>query len=325
MEAKGIIATTRLDRHGDKIEKEALETVVDMINAGTEAIGVTIEHDGLTMPIGKVIRGKLVQLDDGEFAVATSQEIFDIHSISTPKLSETYYVAESSSDHRPFADLRIEDINKLTVSFDPHNFECNDFIEMKNFLHEEHVEVELEVRKSVLPDPEIIFHLVTGTLIVWSGKKTIEKLSNDVSTDISNCYGIIKKAIVKFAQYCIPKNRPKTYRLREQGEYIKELAIRTTNPDIVIEALQPDKLKEVETVIEKSLGQFNIFPAKVQLIYESDNKMWKLNYLLTTSGQAIGTEQCYKRTIDLFNRVSRADGSAAASISGVTASAIENE
>lgn len=316
METKGIIATTRVDRHGDKLEKEALETLVNTINTKEEAIGVSVEHDSLAMPIGKVIKGELVQLDDGEFAVKTIQEIFDIHSIKGPNQNETYYVAGSSSDYRPFADFKIEDADRPTVSFDPHNFTQKDFTEMKDFLYAENIDVELEVRKSLMPDPEIIFHLLAGTFMCWTGKKVIEKLSDDVAADISRCYSAIKKAIIKFARYSIPENRPKTYRLREQGEYIKELAVRTSDPNVVIEALQPDKLEGIETLIKESLEQFKVVPAKVQLLYDVDSKMWRLNYLITTLGQAIGTEKCYKRTIDLLNSLEPQNGRVNVSVSG---------
>jgi hypothetical protein len=57
--------------HGEKLAKEALERLVLEINSENTAIGVSVEHDGLTMPIGKVVNGKLVQLEDGEFAVET--------------------------------------------------------------------------------------------------------------------------------------------------------------------------------------------------------------------------------------------------------------
>lgn len=91
METKGIIATTHIDRHGDKIEKEALETLVQAINTQESAIAVSVEHDGLVMPIGKVLKGNLVQLPDGEFAVTTVQEIFDVHSI-TPKILMKHFI-----------------------------------------------------------------------------------------------------------------------------------------------------------------------------------------------------------------------------------------
>ena len=322
METKGIIATTHIDRHGDKIEKEALETLVQAINTQESAIAVSVEHDGLVMPIGKVLKGNLVQLPDGEFAVTTVQEIFDVHSITPKNSDETFYMAGSEQDYRPFADFKIENTDRLTVSFEPNNFTQKDFTEIKNFLLEEDVEIELEVRKSLIPDPEIVFHLIEGTFICLIGKKVVENLADDIAADISSCYRIIKNTILKFAHYSIPANRPKTYRLREQGEYMRELAVRTSDPNVVFEALQPDKLEKIDTLIKGTLGQFNVSPAKVQLLYDAGDKEWKLNYLLTTSGQAIGTEKCYKRTRDLFNSLGHEDGSANVSIAGLNPAVI---
>lgn len=317
MEIKGIIATTHMDKHGDKIEKETLETLVKAINTEESAIVVSVEHDSLVMPIGKVIKGNLVQLSDGEFAVATVQEIFDVHSIKSRTSNETYYVAGSEQDYRPFADFKIKNVDRLTVSFDPHNFMQEDFTEIKNFLSEGDIKVELEVRKSLIPDPEIVFHLIEGTFMCLIGKKVVENLASDISVDISSCYQIIKKTILKFARYSIPANRPKTYRLREQGEYMKELAVRTSNPNVVFEALQPDKLEKIDILVREGLQHLKVSPTKVQLVYDVDDKEWKLNYLLTTSGQAIGTEKCYKRTRDLFDNLGKEAGSFNVSIAGL--------
>jgi hypothetical protein len=166
----------------------------------------------------------------------------------------------------------MDNIDNLTVAIDPHNFNRNDLTVISDFLEKEQIHVEFEIKKSLIPDPELIINLVAGTLFCWTGKKALEKLSDDISTDISGLYNKIKKIIIKFAQYSIPQNRPKTYRLREQEEYVKELVIRTSDPNIVIEALQPDKLNKIESVIEKSLEQFNVSPARVQLLYEIDKK-----------------------------------------------------
>lgn len=326
MEMKGIIATTHVDGHGEKLAKEALEQLVLEINSENTAIGVSVEHDGLTMPIGKVVNGKLVQLEDGEFAVETLQEIFDIYSTKNEKFNDVYYIAESKTDRRPFAERAMDNINNLTVAIDPHNFNRNDLTVISDFLEKEQIHVEFEIKKSLIPDPELIMNLVVGTLFCWTGKKTIEKLSDDIASDISGLYSKIKKIIIKFAQYSTPQNRPKTYRFREQEEYVKELVIQTSDPNIVIEALQPDKLNKIESVIEKNLEQFNVSPARVQLIYEIDKKEWKLNYLLTASGQAIGTEKCYKRTVDLINQLEFQEGHINVSVAGLvpTTSALKD-
>jgi len=326
MEMKGIIATTHVDGHGEKLAKEALERLVLEINSGNTAIGVNVEHDGLTMPIGKVVNANLVQLEDGEFAVETLQEIFDIYSTENEIFDDVYYIAESKTDFRPFAERATDNVDNLTVAIDPHNFNRNDLTVISDFLEKEEIYVEFEIKKSLIPDPELIINLVAGTLFCWTGKKALEKLSDDISTDISNLYSKIKKIIMKFAQYSIPHNRPRTYRLREQEEYVKELVIRTSDPNIVIEALQPDKLDKIESVIEKSLEQFNVSPARVQLIFEIDKKEWKLNYLLTASGQAIGTEKCYKRTVDLLNQLKPQEGHINVSVAGLvpTTSALED-
>lgn len=83
MIVKGIGATTHLDRHNCRIAKEALEDAVKDINEGLYAVGVGMEHDPTVMPIGKVLSGRMVTFEDGEYGIEIEQEIFEKYRIYT--------------------------------------------------------------------------------------------------------------------------------------------------------------------------------------------------------------------------------------------------
>ena len=313
---KGIIATSHIDKTGSKISKGALQDIVEAINADEGSVGIIVEHDPLVMPIGKVLKGELIELDDGEYAIEAYQEIFDIADINSPNFGENYYLLESKTDLRRFTDSRIEEIHRLKVSIDPINFDKKHFYEFKKSLQDNQVDVSISVRKALLPDPDILFSVLTSSLLVWSGRKVINKLSDDVAKDISDSYRIIKMAILKYAKYCISQSRSQTYRIRECGEYVKELVVQTSDVDVVMEALKSDKIDQALSTIEESLQQIKLIPAKVQLIYDENDGKWKTNYILTVTGQAIGSERCFKRTIDLFSRTIRPDGTFYESVGG---------
>lgn len=78
----GILATTHKDLEGDKLPKEALEEFV--MQANQNIILNNVEHDPRIPPIGRLISAKLVELDDGEFAIEGITEIFD-NNFSNPK------------------------------------------------------------------------------------------------------------------------------------------------------------------------------------------------------------------------------------------------
>ena len=58
------------------------------------------------------IKGNLIQLSEGEFAVTTIQEIFDVHSIPTQNSDETFYIAGSEQVYRPFVNFKIDLVRK---------------------------------------------------------------------------------------------------------------------------------------------------------------------------------------------------------------------
>lgn len=69
------LATTHLDRHGERFTLGALETMVEQSNRQVIPLGA--EHDPRIPPLGRVIITELVELEDGEFAVEGVAEIFD--------------------------------------------------------------------------------------------------------------------------------------------------------------------------------------------------------------------------------------------------------
>lgn len=303
---KGIAATTEVDRHNCKITKEALEKAIADINTGSFAPGVGIEHDHTVLPIGKVLKGEIISMPNGEFAAQIHQEIFDEFTSFMGPDNSIFYFAESKVDSRPFVDSSPDQIEALTIGIDPVNFSREDFDMLQQFLSDEcSAQSEVVMRKSLVPDPEILFHLVFGTLLFWSGKRVVEKLSDHISTDIASCYGRIKKVICKTVQYCNPRNRPITYVFRESNQYVTELIIQTNSPNVVLDSLQCDKINVIFTKIDQMKAHLHDEIAKVQLLYDPSSEEWELNYLTSTTGQVIGSEKCYKKTAKLLETVVR--------------------
>lgn len=300
MIVKGIGATTRIDKHNCMIAKEALEDAVKDINEGLYAIGVGIEHDSTIMPIGKVISGKMVKLDDGEYGIEIEQELFDKYQVFSDDTGEKWYIAKSQRDIRPFADTQAEDIHNIKVSIDPVNFSKTDCEKLIDFYKKECLfDTEYFMRKSVIPDPEIIFTLVAGTIAAMTGKKITEHITDD----IVKLYELIKKAVLKTVKCCRQSYRSITYVIKENTSYLMELVVVTEIPDILFEALQNEKLSQIEAKIETFTNNFNVDIAKVQCLYNIEGQEWIVNYVSTRDGKVIGSEKCYKKTVKLARKI----------------------
>lgn len=70
-----IVATTHVDRHRDRIAKEALEGLVDQ--SRKHLIPVLFNHDPRVPPVGRMIGAEIQSLPDGEFALVATSEIFE--------------------------------------------------------------------------------------------------------------------------------------------------------------------------------------------------------------------------------------------------------
>ena len=172
----GIGATTEVDRHNCKIPKEVLEKMVDDINRGTYAVGVGMEHDLTILPIGKIVKSELISLENGEHAAIMYAGIFEKFVPLIGPGGTTLYFAENKKDARPFADTKHENIDVLTIGIDPVNFDEDKFIEVQEYLQKDcELQVQTVMRKSSIPDPEVMIYLISGSLITLVGGKSVRQ------------------------------------------------------------------------------------------------------------------------------------------------------
>lgn len=302
---KGIGATSHLDLHNCRLSKEMLEELVNNINNEKYAIRMGIEHDSSIMPIGKILSGKMLELEDGEYAVEIEQEIFEKLGTHTDSLNKIWYITGSYSDTRPFADAQIEKVDNIKVSIDPINFSQMGYEKLWNFYEQEcQIDVECSMRKAVIPIPEIVITLMSGTFAVMVGKKIAEKMSEQVAEDVVKIYDLIKKVVIETLKYIKKDNRPVTYLVRESGEsFLLELAVITEKPECLFEALSSEKICQIENEIDDFIKNFDVEIDKIQCLYDKESGKWEINYVSTKDGKVIGSEKCYKKTVELSKRM----------------------
>lgn len=300
---KGIAATTKIDAHNTRIALEALVEAAESINTGESVPSVGVEHDPTIMPIGKMIKAHIEKLDDVDYGLYCEQDIFSVYS--TVIDGETFIVQKSLIDDRPLTSATIEDHEKLLVQTDFVNFQTLEdaklFFEEISSLYS--IETGYIGRKSMLPDPELVFQLmeatVKGLFLYLSSKTVFEKIGNHVVdrtlSELDDLYRFIKKAIISASKRFIPANRPVTYVFTGKYDFLIELVVQTTNPNIAISAISEDRLVEVITEINRLRSRFSNF-TKIQLVYNEDVEKWEFNYLATEKGEIIGTEKSYKKS-----------------------------
>ncbi len=301
---KGIGATTHIDRHNCRITKEVLEDMAKDITDGVCAVGMGVEHNLAVMPIGKVLNGKIIELEDGEYALEIEQEIFEEYFSYEDERGAKWYITGSKTDRRPFADTQMDNTPNIKISIDPVNFSQEDVEKLMDFYKKEcSFDTECLIRKSYIPDPEIMFTLMAGTLAIMTGKKVLDKTAEQVANDVVKIYDMIKKASLETVKRFNKKNRPVTYVIREKSTSVIELIVVTEKVDVLFEALTAEKMDLIEKEIENFKRRFDVNIAKLQCVYAVDEAKWLVNYVSTRDGKVIGSEKCFKNTVELSKRV----------------------
>lgn len=304
MIGKGFAATTIMDAHGDKLSKEQLILMANEINEDKYAKGAGLEHDLLVMPIGKTIHGEVLSIGDNEYGLEIQQELFDTFKIIKLADGKSYVKAESEIDKRPFIEEISYDNFKLAVSIDKTNFSDVNYQLFWNQFTDDEIEKRALIRKSVLPEPEIVFALIKGTIGILSAlvaKKALDKLADSIAEDIDKSYQVIKKAVVAFVKFANHNNRPITYVFEDNyNDILVQLIVRSNNADKIFISLAKEKICTVAQKIDELKIQFPI--NKIQFLYNEENDLWEFRYLTTEIGTVIGTEVAFRYTKELISK-----------------------
>ncbi len=290
------MATTHLDSHNQRFAKEALEGLANQINESS-ALGMTIEHD-LTLPFfGKVTKAYLEELPDGEYGVIGESILFnqeDTQEVTLPTGKKGFI--DTWSDNKPFIVEKNEIPSSIEISFDLVNFKSND--DIKNFQDEVPKELSFNpriiVRKSYIPDPQLIINLSESAIQLLIAQKLFKtvgkKITDDVSNDIANLYSILRTMAIKYAKRCIPRNRPVTYIFVISETPVIEFVVKTENPSIIAEAT-----KKMSEHFDEATQLHQLFDSQKTQFLFMENGTWEFNYLLTTSGKVVGSEDAISR------------------------------
>lgn len=99
----------------------------------------------------------------------------------------------------------------------------------------------------------------------------------------------------------------------EQIESIRNLiydilVIKTSNPEDVLLAIEIAS----DGYIVRQTEKFSCFLGgdlkKIQYLYDVEAKKWEVNYMVTSTGQVIGSEKNYRKAVKLYNTIMKTPG-----------------
>lgn len=297
---RAIISSSHVDSHGDMMTKQALEQMVKSINCTDKMIRLGVDHRRDFPPRGRLENAELVERD-GYFYVET--DFVEYEKTDVVEWNKNYVIQYFDNIFQ-FAEVEQEEIFENSISIDPHNF--NSFFEAENFsksLNENSdfaPTISFHGRKAEIPDPEIIFKFASAGILYQVLKPTAKKLGEKVADTIADksveqakkLSKFVEKSLKELFYRCVPKARPATIVFDLPGKPHIELIARTRDEKLVLKGLRENKLEAIRDEISSLNKSVKI--AKVQFILTNKGN-WKFNFLITETGQTIGTKDSIKK------------------------------
>lgn len=312
-----IAKTGVVERGGARvmITKESIEPVVEQINEGP-AIPVTVDHDPFVMPIGKVkeawiesfgdehvVRGRihLEENPSGEVHSATGTVLIRLDFSEIPKafVKKAY----GKGDKSP-----------LELSIDLANFSSMDdyarFADEVRLIDDSIVCDNGLGRHSLTPEPFIEFIVSNpeiAAILAWilrrfekfarhTADETFKKVGDYVSGVLSTRIVEILRA---YRSHKSEDDRAIVIQIISQGEPEVCLLVKIESdedfPTLCLKKIV-DELEEYRDVLAD---------ASRIVLSRVGTDGWKFLYATTQSGEVIGTEECYNKTLDSIRNLGK--------------------
>lgn len=297
---KNIITGNETDLHDEQIPVDELEKIAYNLTRSERAVRMGLQHNPTVMPVGKIINGRIVEYEEGHVGVEADIDIFidEFYQISFDE-EEVLFIGESKFDSRPFMSQVTADGQKHCLMVNPLIVAVDDYSEILRCIdQEDDFELKELVQKSLFNDLQVWLYLAIGTLGVLTAKKTCDKISNQISDDVVKAYEKIKKVLFDIAGKIFSKKQT-TYVISEPEQSI-ELVVITSDANELLKAFDELQNGEITLLYQKYNDYLHGGIDKIQFIYNIEEGKWALNYIITRTGQVIGTYKAYNKAVKLF-------------------------
>jgi hypothetical protein len=287
-----IIATTHIDCHNERLTKEALEGMAEQISRKT--IPINVEHNPLFPPIGKVVSASVKPTEDGEYALVATLEIFD--EASFVNISDSILVMPPANaitiPEVTYKECLAPEELKIELKYDPRNYSEE---EVKLFASSTAKPISVKDqqigRKAFTPPSIIYLSLLTIPLYFFAKgffTRLGERLADRTADELADTYKSFKTKLIKLLKSRTQTDTPILlidFQHPESDVQI-EAAVQSENEIVAHNYL--DKIQELYTFVGYFLRSNSSHKfKKIQFIFDPATQSWKVNYLITESGQII--------------------------------------
>lgn len=287
------------------ITREALQSLVDQLNMGRSTPFI-VEHDPTAMPIGKVTQAWLEPSGTDWIAKGRVYVERSGRRVTHTQSGDELVYLDFKHAPEPFTRrYEYRDSQAISVGIDSANFaNIDDYLEFKGALEriDSNIAQKDIGRHSAIPEPLIEFvfsyRVLETYLTLWLLRRatkaanyvvdeTLKKAADQLVETIGSK---ISKTVRAFREHQAEVNAPVVNQLVIPGEITLVLLISLDAGEV----FPGIDLKKLTTEIEK-YGDLLGDAEEARFSWSGDS--WKFLYMKTRSGQAIGTAECFDRTL----------------------------
>lgn len=256
--------TTHVDKHGEVFPLEVLQTMMKQTNEAIIPMGV--EHDPRIPPVGRMLHTTVEQLEDGEYALIGTAELFegDITNLSDTG-DRVMVVRDVKGD-------------SLELTYD------------RNFRGEEEQEtikqLALVLKCAVPPDEEIKKSVEPIAILTIAGKFALAGIAAGFFGEIgADAYKELKKLLVKIFSTPTPTGTERLFTFNTtivDGTHSVNVEVILANPtDSEIQAFLDDGIKELDQVLPK---HFNSPRGFRRIVFDYDANGLRIKFGVLKNG-----------------------------------------
>ena len=306
LEVWPIVATTHQVRD-TILTVEALYSMAACINERDRKPVMLAEHDILCPPMGQTVAARVVPTRDGHHALMVEFDFFPAAREIALPAGEHGFLQHSAKHRFPFTTGDFHFPSTFSLSLDPtglggHRGASRFNSDLRQADPTTEFEFRTTDRRSVLPDPEIVFTLGLQASALWCGVRLAKAAADAIEPELKAFFGVLVAAVKRMAVEAIPKNRPVTYVLQVHGKPNLEFIARTRDVNAVISAMVERHLGALQPQIDALHEHFNAEMIQFNL---QENGTWAFNYLLTGDGKVIGTKKAFDHRAVVLQEMDR--------------------
>lgn len=301
--SRAIIATTSIVRN-TVLTVESLEAAAKKITEGERKVVVLANHDHTCPPLGMTVAGRVLKIEDGYHGLEVIYALYGHPAcVELPNGDSGFLQALPEYPH-PLTSSDFGDSQLPEIQIDPTNFggfeDASAFLEeIRKIAPELKCRTGVKERRSLIPDPEVIFHLGLSLSAAWIAARMSKAAADAIEPQLKRFFDVVIETVSKTAKAAIPFFRPITYIVKVNGDTNVDFVIQSRDPNVVIRAFAGDFSEILKQVAELR----NRFGAEMIQFLLDEKEQWRFNYLLTRDGKVIGSKMSYDRQSVLLGEI----------------------